>query len=245
MFPLTPERSVSQEIDQWYRDSTYALIAVSLAVAILGGLMVDSQGRKVDPQQPPTPTSQPSLVSPEVKVDSAEESRKKLINRTVQQTTQSDPNLMRVVAAKWWRVIPLENPIKRMWVTTKEGILYRRIPDRVVSSNTVPTLAPGDQPQIRAFYAGADVRVEIKDLILEEDEWKRRVVFAVVPVPDGSRVEVWPLFDSSDPENNGSYVDVDTSEGREPIGQIVDKFSGHYPAFTASGTPPNKDAGSR
>lgn len=235
------------ELEQWYRKSTYALIGTSVAVAILGGLMVDSLGVRVDSSQPVSNSdiSQPSTVSSEVKVDSVEESRKNLIQRAVQQTAQSNPDLLRVVAEKWWRVIPLKDPIKRMWVTTKEGILYRRIPDRVVPANTVPTLAPGDQPQIKAFYAGADIRLEIKDLILEEDERNRRVIFAVVPVA-GGRIELWPLLDSSDPENNGSYVDVDTSEGREPIRQFVDRVSGYYyPPFTASGTPSNKGAGSR
>ncbi len=131
----------------------------------------------------------------------------------IQRPLQIRPIEAGEIEKSWQSIRLVGRSIDGMQVVDLEGVWQRSDADRD-KDNRVPTYAPGDQPQYKAFYAGDEIDEPVDRLVLEEvkrgGEIIRQVLFAQAE-KDGKDV-YWSMFDSNDMTyslSGSSYVFVE------------------------------------
>lgn len=207
---LLPNRA-GRTLPEW--STTVGVLA--LGTALLGSIwLLDQDGNKDTPA--PSSFAQTGVgTEKELRERRAElaeaakvpilQSRAELIEKALIKGRQ-EARYKDILTNKTLTVIELAKPVT-MEVTTDMGIWVRWFTTRKVKGNLVPTNAPGDQAQLKAWTWGERINDPIKQFVLEQDKQSHQaVLFAVTSRGD---IEYWPVYDSEDPDSPYGWFNRD------------------------------------
>ena len=231
-FPLSKVLAEKRQVTLPEWSTTVGVFALG-GVLMVGIWLLDQDGNKDTPA--PSSFAQPSdedeLIKARSKlVEAAKapilQSRAELIKQTLIQRRQ-EAKYQDILTDKTLTVIELAKPVT-METSTDMGIWVRGFSNRIISGNLVPTYAPGDQAQLKAWYWGHEINLPIKQFVREDDiNTHQAVLFAVTSRGD---IEYWPVYDSEDPDS--PFVTFERNGKSILLGSILtEEGVVHYQAF--------------